>query len=103
MRFGYVARFARDQTGDGRVLFILEIDTDKPFDLIDLGRAEDVPITVFALDDLDYLLVAGVLVLDLANDLLENVLDSDKPGDAAIFIYHDRDLNMIQLKTLEQF
>src|SRR5678815_4083301 len=43
-----------------------------------------------------------VLIADLADDFLEQVLDGDKPGCAAVLVHHDRHLQLAALHLLEQ-
>src|SRR5438034_3564331 len=91
----HIAGLACDKTGDGRVIVILEIKVKEALDVVDLGRADNVIVAAFSLDDLYDLFAVDVLVFDLADDLLENVLDRDKAGDAAVFVDDDGDLDVI--------
>ena len=56
----------------------------------------------FSLDDLDDLFFFDVLVLDLADDLLDDVLERNESGHAAVFVDHDGDLDVVGLHALEQ-
>ena len=51
-------------------------------------------------DDERLLLV--VLVLDLADDLLEQVLDGHEAGGPAVLVEHDRDVDLAPLELVEQ-
>ena len=42
------------------------------------------------------------LVVDLADDLLDHILDGDEPGNAAVFVDHDRHVVTVALEFLEQ-
>src|SRR5205085_11832722 len=101
--FWHIAGFGRHHTGDGGVIFVLKLFVEKPLDLVDLGGTEHIIITVFAFDDLNDLFLLRVLVLDLADDLFENVLDCDESGHASVFVDNDGALNVLALHALEQF
>jgi hypothetical protein len=45
---------------------------------------------------------AVVLVLDLADDLLDDVLERDDPGGAAVLVHHDRELAAPLLHLAQQ-
>src|SRR5437588_780953 len=72
---GYAARLVDDEAGDGREVFVLDFEVEQALDLSDLGRAEHVVVAFVRLDDLFRLLVLRVLVLYLADDLFQDVLD----------------------------
>ena len=42
------------------------------------------------------------IVLDLADDLLDQVLDGDQAGRAAVLVEHDRDVDLAALEGVEQ-
>src|SRR5688572_6940246 len=86
----HTAGLGCDQSGDRGVIFVLELGLEEPLDLIDLGRAKNIPVTVLAIDYLNDLFLLNIFILDLADDLLENVLDSNEAGDAAVFVDDDR-------------
>ena len=50
----------------------------------------------------DRLRLDVVLVADLADDLLEQVLDRHEARGAAVLVDHDRDLHLLALELLEQ-
>ena len=60
-----ITGLARYHARDGSVFVILELDIEQSLDLVDLGRAEDVPVPTLRFDDLDDLFVRGVFVFDL--------------------------------------
>ena len=64
------------------------------------GPAVDPGLVVGEPDDQRLLLV--VLVLDLADDLLEQVLDRDQAGRAAVLVEHDREVDLAPLELVEQ-
>jgi hypothetical protein len=57
-----------------------------------VGQREDVALV---LGDVE-------LVLDLADDLLEHVLDGDQPGDAAELVDHDRQVVAVAAELAQQ-
>ena len=50
---------------------------------------------------LDLRLLVVVLVVDLADDLLEDVLDRDEPRRAAVLVAHDRDVRSARLEVAQ--
>ena len=44
-----------------------------------------------------------VLVVDLAHDLFEHILDGDQSGHATVLVHHDRHVDPPGLHLLEQF
>ncbi len=50
----------------------------------------------------DQRLLDVVLVLDLADDLLEEVLDRDQAGGAAVLVEHDRDVDLAPLQLVQE-
>ena len=64
------------------------------------GPPVDARLVVGELDD--HRLLVVVLVLDLADDLLEQVLDRDQAGGAAVLVEHDRDVDLAPLELVEQ-
>ena len=51
---------------------------------------------------LDHRLLDVVLVLDLADDLLEEVLDRDEAGGPAVLVEDDRDVDLPALELVKQ-
>ena len=51
---------------------------------------------------LDPWLLAVVLIGDLADDLLEDVLDRDQTGSAAVLINDDRHMHLLRLHVAQQ-
>ena len=50
----------------------------------------------------DHRLLDVVLVLDLADDLLEQVLDRHEAGRAAVLVEHDRDVDLAALELVQE-
>ncbi len=65
-------------------MFTFALNTNDPCALVDDRLAFDV-----------------VLVADLADDLLEQILDRHQPGGAAVFVDDDRDLHLLALELLQ--
>ena len=68
--------------------------------VVDRGPAVD-PRPVLA-QLLDQRLLDVVLVLDLADDLLEEVLDRDQARRPAVLVEHDRDVDLAPLELVQQ-
>ena len=68
--------------------------------VVDRGAAVDAGPVLAQL--LDQRLLDVVLVLDLAHDLLEQVLDRDQARRAAVLVEHDRDVDLAPLELVEQ-
>ena len=69
-------------------------------EVVDVGPAVDPRLVVREADD--HRLLGVVLVLDLADDLLEEVLDRDQPGGAAVLVEHDRDVDLAPLELVQE-
>mgnify|MGYP003694122647 CR=1 FL=1 len=68
----------------------------------DLGLRLDAVAAVRLGNDVVLGLVEIVLVLDVADDLLEHVLDGDQARDAAVFVDDDGDMVAIGAKVAQQ-
>ena len=77
-----------------------EVRVEQLGQVVDVGPAVDPGLVVGQPDDQRLLLV--VLVLDLADDLLEEVLDGDQAGRPAVLVEHDRDVDLAPLELVEQ-
>ena len=75
-------------------------DVEQLGQVVDVGPAVDPRLVVREPDDERLLLV--VLVLDLADDLLEEVLDRDQARRPAVFVEHDREVDLAPLELVEQ-
>ena len=76
------------------------VDVEQLGQVVDGGPSVDPRLVVGQPDDERLLLV--VLVLDLADDLLEQVLDRDQAGRAAVLVEHDREVDLAPLELVEQ-
>ena len=65
-----------------------------------VGPAVDPRLVVGEPDD--HRLLGVVLVLDLADDLLEQVLDRHEAGRPAVLVEHDRDVDLPPLELVEE-
>src|SRR5579885_1428501 len=102
-RFGQVAEFGRDHAADGVEFVLREAAAEALVEIGDRGERVDQEAAVgLRLDQLlARRIVLVVLVVDLADDLLEHVLDGDEPGHAAVLVDHDRHVIARQAKLLE--
>ena len=78
----------------------LEVEVEQLEQLVDVGPAVDARLVVG--QALDHRLLDVVLVLDLADDLLEQVLDRHEARRAAVLVEHDRDVDLAPLELVEQ-
>jgi hypothetical protein len=78
------------QAADGVDLVVVEVDPEQVADLLEVDPGTDPEGAVQQV--LDVRLVAVVLVGDLADDLLDEVLQRDDPGGAAVLVDDDRDV-----------
>ena len=85
---------------DGLEPFALDLDVQPLRDLVDVHLAAEDEAAVAFVDD--RLRLDVVLVADLADDLLEQILDGDQPGGPAVFVDDDRALRLLALKLLQQ-
>ncbi len=92
-----------DEAADRVVLLLvlqLELDVEQLAELVDVRPPVDARLVVGEPDD--HRLLDVVLVLDLADDLLEQVLDRDEAGRAAVLVEDDRDVDLPALELVEQ-
>ena len=101
--FGQMAHFAGDHAADGVELVVAELAAEA---LVEIGdrrqRADQEAAVGLRLDQFGFGLVDIVLVVDVADDLLEHVLDRDEAGDAAVFVDDDRHVVAREAEFLEQ-
>jgi len=90
-----------DQAGDGVELGVGQCRLEILVELVD-ARATAyavLPIGIHA----DVLVVLDVeFVVDVADDLLDDVFDGHQPGNAAIFVDHQRHVIVLAAKLLQQ-
>ena len=85
------------------MLLIPEVSAQRLVEVRDLGLCLD-PITAVRLgNDVVLGLVEIVLVLDIADDLLQHILDGDQSGDSAIFVDDDGDMVAIGAEVAQQY
>ena len=78
----------------------LSVGVEQLGQLVDGDSSVDPDLVVREPDD--HLLFLVVLVLDLADDLLEEVLDRDEAGRPAVLVEDDRDVDLLALEIVEQ-
>ena len=90
----------QDVAADGLEAFGFDLEIQPIAELVetDLG-AEDVRAVAFLHDRIR---LDVVFVADLADDLLEKILDGDEAGGAAVFVDDDRHLDLPALELLQQ-
>ncbi len=79
-----------EESADGIGAFLRVARAEGAVEIGDLGDRLDAVAAAGLGQDVVRGLVEVVLVLDVADDLLEHVLDRDQARDAAIFVDHDR-------------
>ncbi len=73
-----------------RVDFIVAVVSAEDFvELLDFGKRTHAMTSIGGREDIAFLLVEIVFLLDVADNLLEHILDRDESGDAAVFIDDD--------------
>ena len=87
-RLGLMAEQAEDEARDRVVVLDGQVDPELLVEVVDRERPVDVDRLV--VDPLDRLVREVELVLDLADDLLEQVLERDDPLEAAVLVDDDR-------------
>ena len=78
----HAAELVRDQTADGVEVVLGQVQAEGFVDAVDRGVAGDAVGAVGQRVDVAFVVAVVELVLDLADDLLEHVLDRDQPGGA---------------------
>ena len=100
-RLGDLAELAHDQAGDGVVVLVVgQLDVGGVLDLVGAQQAGERPAAVAALADARA--EAVVLVGDVADDLLDHVLEGHDPGVAAVLVEHDGHLEAVLAQQREQ-
>ena len=85
---GRAAELAEDEAGDRVVVLLGQVAAEALVEVVDRERAVDPHRVV--VDPLDGLVRQVELVLDLADDLLEQVLERDDALHRAVLVDHDR-------------
>ena len=92
-----------DQAADGVVLVVVverHLRLEQLHEVVDRCPPVDPRLVVGELHD--HRLLDVVLVLDLADDLLDQVLDRDETGRAAVLVEHDRQVDLAPLELVQQ-
>lgn len=92
----------RDQPADGVEIILRQVHAEGR---VDVGYAHVAGHTLVAVGQRDDAVLALGLVefvLDLADDLLQHVLDGDQPGRAAEFVDHDRQVVAVGSEVAQQ-
>ena len=91
-----------EKAADGVEFLVAVVGVEVVVEVIDRGqRADRIAIAVVGGDELVILRI--VLVVDLANDFLQDVLNGDQAGDTAVFVDHDRHMVVRGAEVLEQY
>jgi hypothetical protein len=92
-----------DEAADGVVLVLVlevELRVEQLLEVVDRGAPVDDRLVVR--DLLDERLLGVVLVLDLADDLLDEVLDRHEAGRATVLVEDDGEVDLPTLELVEQ-
>ena len=96
----HAAEVRQQIAADGLEALALDLDVQALRDLVDVHlAAEHEPAVAFVDDRLG---LDVVLVADLADDLLEQILDRHEARGAAVFVDDDRALRLLALELLQQ-
>ena len=90
----YVTGDLSHQTGDGGRFKTFQVHTEQLAQAIDIGITGHHIRAVALLHHVDFDLV---FVVDLAPDLFQPVLDRDHTGHTAVFVDHDREVQVLLL------
>ena len=97
---GGPAELAEDEAGDRVVVLLRQLGAELLVEVVDRERAVDADAVV--VDPLDRLVGQVVLVLDLADDLLEQVLERDDPLDGAVLVDNEGQVLVLAAELGEQ-
>src|SRR5690606_19311955 len=100
-RFRQVADGGNHQAADGVVLVVGEVGAELPVEIGDRRQRIHHVLAIGQGGDQAGAVAVVVLVVYLADDLLEHVLDGDQAGDAAVFIDDDGHVVARQPELLE--
>ena len=90
------------EAADGVELVVGERRAELRVEVVDLGLRLDAETAVGLGDDVVLALVEVVFVLDVADDLLEHVLDRDEARHAAVLVDDDRDVVAVGAEVAQQ-
>ncbi len=91
-----------DEAADGVELLVGKRRAQRLVEVGDFGARLHAEHVFLLADDVVLGLVEVVFVLDVADDLLEHVLDRHQPGDAAVFVDDDGDVVAVGAEFLQQ-
>src|SRR5438094_7350037 len=97
----HAAESREDQSGHGLVVVARQLRLQHLLQILDAKQAADQILAAAKVEDGDLFLL--VLVGDLADDLLDDVLEGDDPRRAAILVDDDGDLHVLALQLAQQF
>src|SRR5256885_15813479 len=89
---GYAAERIGHQAPDGVEVLVRKVRAELLVELLDLGEPLHAEAVVGLRDDVAFLLLEIVFVLDVTDDLLQHVFDRDQSRHAAVLVVHDRDV-----------
>ncbi|CAM2151793.1 hypothetical protein PT2222_270013 [Paraburkholderia tropica] len=98
----HVAEMIRHVTADCVHFFIGEMGAERLVELHEFGERAHAEAAVGRSDDVAAFLVEVVFVLDVADDLLQHVLDRDQAGHAAVFVHDDGDVIAVLPEVVQQ-
>ena len=96
------AETAHHHAADRVEILVGEVGVEVVVEVRDLGERLHAVAPALVGEDVVLGLVEVVLVLDVAHDLLDHVLDGDEPRHAAVFVHDDRDVVAVGAEFLEQ-
>ena len=91
---------AEDEAGDGLPVVVGQLEIEQLVEVVDAHAAVDRVVAVGQSLHLGVFLV--VLVDDLADQLLEAVLERDQPGDRAVLVGDEREVELLGLHLAHQ-
>ncbi len=98
----HAAQVVGEQAADGVDVLVGEVRAEGFVELADLGQPAHAHVAVGGGEDVVFLLVEIVFVLDVADDLLQHVFDGDQAGHAAVFIDDDGDVVAVDAEVAQQ-
>jgi hypothetical protein len=96
-----MAEQMRDVTADRADVRAFQFEPDEVAQLVESQRAIDGKFVLVDFAKLGFLAVE--LVLDVANDFLEDVLERHHADGAAVFIDHDGEVGVLRQEKVEEF
>ena len=100
--FWHAAELLEHHTAQGIVVFIVILGAEGRIEFGNFSHRLDSPRAALVGNDVVLGFVKIVFVLDIADDLLEHVLDRHESCDAAVLVDHDCHVVAVGAKILEQ-